>query len=66
VLKPGGRCVIVSYGSPDTRLSVLQQQGLDWKVLPVVSIPKPSIRCVCVCVCTCVYVCVSVHMHVHT
>ena len=42
VLKPSGTYVVVSHGSPQTRLGYLERPALDWRV-SVVPVQKPKI-----------------------
>ena len=42
VLKPGGVYLVISYGSPENRLSYLENDDYNWKVA-VHTVPKPSI-----------------------
>merc|ERR1712070_79338 len=43
VLKPGGVYIVISYGQPDYRLSFFDKPEYNWSLLPVRSIPKPSV-----------------------
>jgi ubiquinone/menaquinone biosynthesis C-methylase UbiE len=42
ILKPGGTFLIVSYGTPDSRLSHLSKEEYNWRVSHQ-TIPKPTI-----------------------
>eukprot|EP00924_Labyrinthula_sp_SR-Ha-C_P003201 maker-scaffold_15-snap-gene-2.27-mRNA-1 protein AED:0.02 eAED:0.03 QI:247/0/0.66/1/0.5/0.33/3/1065/219 len=43
VLKPGGKYICISYGTPDNRLGYLEAQGeLNWEV-SIDTVPKPTV-----------------------
>lgn len=42
VLKPGGRFIIVSYGPPEHRLPLLENEEYEWSVTHA-SVPKPTV-----------------------
>eukprot|EP00656_Telonema_subtile_P052463 TRINITY_DN7323_c0_g1_i1.p2 TRINITY_DN7323_c0_g1~~TRINITY_DN7323_c0_g1_i1.p2 ORF type:complete len:125 (+),score=24.14 TRINITY_DN7323_c0_g1_i1:447-821(+) len=43
VLAPGGAYIVVSYGQPDYRLNYFDKPEYNWTLLPVRSVPKPSV-----------------------
>lgn len=42
VLKPGGNFIIISFGTPENRLNILERDEYKWRV-SVNTIPKPTI-----------------------
>mmetsp|Transcript_3336 Transcript_3336/g.5190 ORF Transcript_3336/g.5190 Transcript_3336/m.5190 type:complete len:213 (-) Transcript_3336:60-698(-) len=43
VLKPGGKYIVITYGTPDTRLITLQNNSLDWHVT-MKTVQKPYVE----------------------